>query len=225
VVPLRWLTEALLRFDLRRSFQRVCWVGEWPPDVPEGPLIAYANHHHFYDGHLAWLLFRARMNRCPTLWMAEWDRFPFFAAVGAQPFPPDAPSRRAATIRRTARHFRNRPRPVLVYYPEGTLHSPDDGIRAFDPSALQRLGELYPEASWWPYAVHVTWWDDATPTALLAGGDSHEPDGQERTRLQHLWQLLRTPDRPSTHLLLQGYGSLEEWWDFSFTASFFKRYL
>ncbi len=222
---MRRLVEALLQFDLRRAFQRVCWVGEWPPALPEGPVIAYANHHHFYDGHLAWLLFYRQLERPPTLWMAEWDRYPFFAAVGAQPFPPDDPSRRAATIRRTAWRFRARPRTVLVYYPEGTLHSPDEGIRAFDASALERLARLYPDATWWPYAVHVTWWNEATPTALLTGGTPHEADGQEHTRLQDLWHHLRTPtDRP-THMLLSGHGSLEEWWDFSFASSLFERYL
>jgi hypothetical protein len=189
-------------------------------------MIAYANHHHFYDGHLAWLLFRERLDRAATLWMAEWDRYPFFGAVGAQPFPPDDPLRRAATVRRTARRLRTQPRTVLVYYPEGTLHSPDSGLRAFDASAPQRLGRLFPEATWWPYAVHVTWWDESTPTALVTGGSPHEADGQEHARLQRLWWTLQDPDeRPSTHLLLEGFNSPEERWSFSFAASFFERYL
>lgn len=223
---MRWLVEALLRLDLWRAFRRVCWVGEWPPTLPEGPVIAYANHHHFYDGHLAWLLFRQRLERTPTLWMAEWDRYPFFGAVGAQPFPPDNPTRRAATVRRTARQLRTQPRTVLVYYPEGTLHSPDDGLRAFDATATTRLGHLFPDATWWPYAVHVTWWDEAPPTALLTGGSPHEADGQERARLQDLWHSLRDPTkRTSTRLLLEGFRSPEEQWSFSFAASFFERYL
>jgi len=222
---MRRLVEALLRFDLYRAFRRVCWVGSWPPALPDGPVIAYANHHHFYDGHLAWLLFRARLERSSTLWMAEWDRFPFFAAVGAQPFPPEDASRRAATIRRTARRFRAQPRTVLVYYPEGTLHAPDEGIQTFDASAVDRLARLYPEATWWPYAVHVTWWNEARPTALLAGGSAHEADGQERSRLRRLWHDLQSPtDRP-TRTLLHGSRNLEEWWNFSFASSLFERYL
>ena len=201
------------------------WVGPEPSTLPDGPVIAYANHHHFYDGHLAWLLFRRYLERPPTLWMAEWDRFPFFAAVGAQPFPPDDPARRAATVRRTARRFRARPRTVLVYYPGGTLHRPEDGIQDFSADAVARLARLYPAATWWPYAVHVTWRNEATPTALLTGGSPHEADGQEHARLQQLWRRLQTPqDRPST-TLLRGYRSAEEWWDFSFASSFFERYL
>lgn len=220
----RRIVSVLLRWDLRRAFRRVCWVGP-APSLPDGPVIAYSNHHHFYDGHLAWLLFRAHLNRRPTLWMADWDRFPFFAAVGAQPFPPDDPARRAATLRRTARRFRDQPQPLLVYYPEGTLHPPDEGIRSFDSTAAVRLAHLYPEATWWPYAVHVTWRNEATPTAFLTGGSAHDADGQERDRLKRLWKRLQTPgDRP-VHTLLRGHRSPEEWWDFSFASALFERYL
>ena len=221
----RRLVAALLRWDLRHAFRRVCWVGGTLPDLPDGPVIAYANHHHFYDGHLAWLLFRARLERRPTLWMEEWDRFPFFAAVGAQPFPTDDPARRAATVRRTARRFRAHPSTVLVYYPGGTLHPPEDGIQAFQAEAVTRIARLYPSATWWPYAVHVTWRNEATPTAFLTGGTSHEADGHEHDRLQRLWQRLQTPSDRPTKTLLRGRQSLEEWWDFSFASSFFERYL
>jgi len=225
VAPLRWLVAAFLRWDLRRTFRRVTWVGPRLPELPDGPVIAYANHHHFYDGHLAWLLFRAHLNRRPTVWMEEWDRFPFFAAVGAQPFPPDAPARRAATIRRTARRFRARPRSALVYYPEGTLHPSEDGIQEFRPEAMARLARLYPTATLWPYAVHVTWRNEASPTALLTGGSPHEPDGQEHARLHRLWRRLKTSDDPPTITLLHGRRSPEERWDFSFASAFFERYL
>jgi 1-acyl-sn-glycerol-3-phosphate acyltransferase len=225
VAPIPRLVEALLRFGLRRTFRQVCWVGDWPPSLPDGPVIAYANHHHFYDGHLAWLLFRRRLDRPPTLWMAEWDRAPFFAAVGAQPFPEDDPARRAATLRRTARRFQTQPRTVLVYYPEGTLHTPDEGILTFDASAIQRLTRLYPNATWWPYSVHVTWRGEARPTALLTGGTPHTPDGEERARLQRLWGTLRDGSPHSTKILLRGHRSFAERWRFSLLSSFFERYL
>jgi len=220
----RRIVSALLRWDLHWAFRRVSWIGS-PPSLPDGPVIAYSNHHHYYDGHLAWLLFRRTLNRHPTLWMADWDQFPFFAAVGAQPFPPDDPARRAATLRRTARRFRSQARPVLVYYPEGTLHPPEEGLHTFDATAITRLARLYPQATWWPYAVHVTWRNEATPTALLTGGSPHDADGNERNRLKCLWERLRSPtDRPS-HTLLRGRRGAEEWWDFTFASAFFERYL
>lgn len=223
--PIRRLVEALLQYDLRGAFRRVSWVGSWPPALPDGPVIAYSNHHHYYDGHLGWLLFQKHLRRPTTLWMAEWDRFPFFGAVGAQPFPPDDASRRAATLRRTARQFRDNPTTVLIYYPEGTLHSPDEGIQSFDASSLSRLAELYPTAHWWPYAVHVTWRGHARPSAFLAGGPAHDVDGHERERLMNLWSRLHRPSFERVHPLLEGTQSLSERWGFSFARSFFEWYL
>lgn len=215
----------MLRSDLRRAFRRVCWVGPWPPPLPDGPVIAYANHHHYYDGHLGWLLFQEHLNQSATLWMAEWDRFPFFGAVGAQPFPPDEPDRRAATLRRTARRFRSTPNTVLIYFPEGTLSAPDGGLAAFDTAVLQRLAGLYPEAQWWPVALHVTWRGHARPIALLSGGPAHEANGCERERLAEHWEALQDPDPTPQHVLLNGRRSASEIWSFSFASSFFERYL
>lgn len=223
--PVRWLVETLLRSDLRRAFRRVCWVGDWPPAVPDGPVIAYANHHHYFDGHLGWLLFAETLERPATLWMAEWDRFPFFGAVGAQPFPPNAPARRAATLRRTARRFRNAPDTVLIYFPEGELRSPDAGIGPVEANAVQRLARLYPEAQWWPLALHVTWRGHARPTALLTGGPAHAADGRERARLHEQWTALRSSDPGPHHTLVGGRRSAAERWSFSFTAPLFRRYL
>lgn len=223
--PVRSLVEGLFRFDLWRNFRRVCWIGNWPPELPEGPVIAYSNHHSYYDGHLAWLLFRARLHRPPTTWMEEWDRFPFFAALGAQPFPLDDATRRAATIRRTGRRFEDDPQTVLIYYPEGRLHSPDEGIAPFDEAALQRIADFYEEARWWPYATHVTWRSGARPTALLTGGTVHDADGNEQARLTQLWQKLQQPRNGSNHVLLEGSRSAHELFDFSVLSSVFERYL
>lgn len=222
---MRSLVEGLLRFDLWRNFRRVYWIGNWPPDLPEGPVIAYSNHHNYYDGHLAWLLVRTRLGRPPTIWMEEWDRFPFFAAVGAQPFPLGDPARRAATIRRTGRRFRDDPRTVLIYYPEGHLHPPDEGIAPFDEAALRRLADLYEDAQWWPYATHVTWRSSAKPTALLTGGAVHDTDGTERSRLTQLWQELQQPRNASSRVLLEGSRSAHDVGDFSALSSFFERCL
>ncbi|PQJ33955.1 acyltransferase [Salinibacter sp. 10B] len=223
--PVRWLVEAMLQYDLRRAFRRVYWVGTWPPPLPEGPLIAYANHHHYYDGHLGWLLFQHHLNRSATLWMAEWDRFPFFGAVGAQPFPPDDSTRRAATLRRTARRFRETPSTVLIYYPGGELQSPDEAIAPFDPNVLQRLASLYPQAQWFPLAIHVTWRGHARPTAFLTGGPAHDADGQEHDRLTAHWNRLHRTDHSPLHCLSEGGRSASERWSFSFATPFFKRYL
>jgi len=207
------------------SFRRICWVGPWPPRLPEGPVIAYTNHHSYYDGHFAWLLFRHALARPTTLWMAEWDRFPFFGALGAQPFPPESPRRRAATLRRTARRFRANPTTVLVYFPGGELRPPDDGIAPFDADTPRRLARLYPEATWWPYATHVTWQGDAAPVVRLRGGPPHDADGRERERLLRQWRALQDGDSFRGHTLARGVPGGAEQWDFSSAAPFFERYL
>jgi len=224
VAPVPWLVDRLIRSGLRRTFRRVCWVGPWPPRLPDGPVIAYANHHHYYDGHLGWLLFREHLGRPTTVWMAEWRRFPFFGAVGAQPFPPDDPSARAATVRRTARRFQKNPQTVLLYYPEGELRRPDDGLGPFSTSP-ERMARLYPTAVWWPLAVHVTWDGHAAPTAYLRGGPPHAADGSERQRLARQWAALKGSSTAPTHVLLDGTRDAAERWSFSFTAPFFRQYL
>lgn len=219
------LVEGLLRTELRRAFRRVYWVGPWPPSLPNSPVIAYANHHHYYDGHLGWLLFQECLDRPTTLWMAEWDEYPFFGAVGAQPFPPEDSARRAATLRRTARRFQDTPETVLIYYPEGELHSPDEGIRPFGGDVTRRLARLYPTAQWWPFAIHVSWRGHARPTAFLTGGPVHEADGHERERLTEEWSALQQPAPSPLHPLMEGRASASEVWSFSFAAKFFRRYL
>jgi len=200
-------------------------VGPWPPSLPDGPVIAYANHHHYYDGHLAWLLFQERLDRPATLWMAEWDRFPFFGAVGAQPFPPNDASRRAATLRRTARRFRAVPSTVLIHYPAAELRPPEAGLPALESAALDRLDALYPQAQWWPFALHVTWRGHARPTAFLTGGPAHALDGRERQRLSAAWDALHDPSPSPLHSLLDGRRSAADVWNFSFAAPLFSRYL
>ena len=72
-----------MRQALRRAFRRVSWAGPPPTLPPHTPVVLYANHHNFYDGYLAWLVIHHMLQRPTLTWMAEWDRYPFFAAVGA----------------------------------------------------------------------------------------------------------------------------------------------
>ena len=227
------LVKKMLRRDLRRAFRRVVWAGP-PPALPDSaPVILYTNHHNFYDGHLLWLLLEELLGRPGTLWMEDWDRFPFFAAVGVQPFPPgddrEAAARRRATLRRTARRMREQPSTALVYFPEGRLHPPADGLLPFPSGAFERLARLLPEDTrWWPVALRILQTGDARPTALLAGGAPHDaPDGRERKRLRETWNALRhiAPGGAETRTLLEGARGPNDRWDLSFLAPFFERYL
>jgi 1-acyl-sn-glycerol-3-phosphate acyltransferase len=220
------LVSWMMLQSLRGAFRRVCWVGDLPDLPADRPVVVYANHHSFYDGYLLWLLATRTLLRTPTTWMAEWDRFPVFSAVGAQPFPPDAPQRRTATMRRTARLFARQARTLLIYFPEGRLHPPEDGILPFPAEALLRMNRLFPTAFWLPVAIHVTWEGASRPTALLQGGPAHPAaDGHEADRLHGCWQALRTSPPRCTRLLLDGRPSPDERWSFAFTRRWFNRYL
>ncbi len=222
---MRHIVHWLMRRDLRASFARIEWVGP-VPDVPaDASVVLYANHHSFHDGHLLWVVVEKLLKRHALTWMEDWNRFPFFAAVGALPFPSDDLRARALTFRRTARRFADAPCWGLVYFPEGVLHPPDDGVLAFDESLLRRLDTLLPDKVWLPVALYVTWDGDARPVARLTAGRAHRTiQGDEHTRLSTLWHDLRTTTRPAT-LLAQGKRSAATTWDFRFTAPFFRRYL
>lgn len=220
------LVRRMLRRDLRQAFRRVVWVGA-PPRLPRGvPAICYSNHHGYYDAHLLWLVIERVLGRRATLWMADWDRFPFFAAAGAQPFPEGDARRRSATLRRTARRFRERPETVLIYFPEGRLHAPEEGLLPFSEEAFRRLDRLFPQKAWWPVALRVTWWGEAKPTALLSGGAPHaKADGGERARLAAQWNALCDGKPEAYRTLLEGRSGAAERWDFSLASRFFRRYL
>lgn len=210
--------------DLRRTFRRVCWVGPMPEVPPEVPLVLYANHHNFYDGYLMWYLVHEVLRRTPLTWMAEWGQFPFFAAQGAMPFPPEDARQRMATVRHTAAQFRADPNTALFYFPEAELHPPEEGLRPFPTGSFAKLDRIFPPHYWWPVAVHVTWRGEAHPTALLQGGTLRKTsDGREQEHLAALLEGLQTTVPTDLHPLLEGRDSPHEKWDLSFTAPFFSR--
>ena len=124
---MRLIVERILRRSLAEAFRRVVLVGDPVDSDPGRPVVLYANHHYFHDSFLLWLVLRS-FGRTSVSWMAEWDRVPLFAPVGARPFPPDDPARRATTIRATARSFVSNPAIGLIYFPEGVLHQASNGI-------------------------------------------------------------------------------------------------
>lgn len=218
--------ERLMYKALRRSFRRVCWVGPLPEFPRDRPLVLYVNHHNFYDGYLLWLLITRVLHRHPMTWMRDWDQFPLFAPLGALPFPAGDPGRRVATVRETAARMKVDPLTTLFYFPEGELHPPDEGLLAFDTAVFAKLDRIFPNVLWWPVAIHVTWWGESLPTALLGGGPAHpHPTGGEQERLEQAWDALRRTPRSDHLTLLEGRTSPHEHWNFSRFRRFFSRYV
>ena len=211
-----------MRRDLEKTFRRVVWVGDLPKLPDDRPVVLYANHHFFHDGYLLWWLSRW-LGRPPLIWMAERDRFPFFGPAGALSFPADDARARLRTLRATARLLEREPERILLYFPEGTLSPPDAGVQPWLPDVFARLDRILPPHAWWPVALHVTWWGEDRPTALLTGGPLHdEATGREREQLTALLRTLRATDPDSDHhLLLDGTRSPAERWDFRALTPFF----
>jgi hypothetical protein len=204
----------LLRRHLRRTYRRIVWLGPFEPPPADRPAVLVANHHLFHDGQvLAYVTFAA-LGRRPLVWMDELDRFPFLSTLGAMPFPTSDPGTRVRTIRRTARLMRERPDVVLTYFPEGTLHSVDEGVLALPPDRLHRLARVLPPAMWWPVVLCAGDWHEATPTAYLWGAAaSTRPLEDPALELARL--LSRRPDSAGQTVLLEGRPGPHERWDFS----------
>lgn len=226
----RRATEVVIRRDLRQTFRRIVWIGS-KPDLPQSrPVVLYANHHGFHDGHLLWLLVRETLDRPFVLWMEKWDRAPMFGSVGALPFPADNKQQRFRTLRETVRRFTSNPESILILFPEGELTPPDRGIGALKTD-FEQLARLLPNGTlWWPVALRSTWWGEDRPTALIAAGQPTEnPTGQEREELDGLVETLRdaSPDileNGGGRILLEGRKSADERWNLSRLAPLFRRW-
>lgn len=217
------LVGGIMRRALKKAFRRVTWMGDVPDFPPERPVVLYANHHNFYDGYLAWLILEEVLDRDGLLWMNDWDRYPFFGAVGALPFPLDDARRRAATMRYTRRRLDADPSLALILFPEGELHPSHEGLRPFDGDATRRLSRMLPGALWWPVALHATWDTDALPVARLGGGIPTEgATGEEQQHLEAVWHAVRSSALSSGRTLLAGKRGPDESWDLSFLRRFFE---
>ena len=95
---------------------------------------------------------------------------------------------------------------------------PNDEARTFE-----RLGRIMPSATWLPIAIHVTWWGESLPTALLGAGESHdEPTGNEMQRLEAALQSIRVPDPTVSRTLIEGKAGPNERWNLSFLRRLFR---
>ena len=223
---IKYLVERIMVSSLKSAYRRICWVGPVPSFDDDRPIVLYANHTTFHDGYVLWLVSKKLFNREVHLWMEDWDNFPLFAAVGAQPFPRDDGAERLRTIRRTNTFLRENPRSTLIYLPEGELHAPEEGILPFPESVMPKLARIFPESQWLPVGIHLTSRGEAQPTLLLTGGEPHEvADGRERERLEACIHQLKGAARPCDRILLGGKQSPDESWNMRFLAPFFRRYL
>ncbi len=222
---IRLLVESVMRRSLARAFRRVSLVGDASFAGHAGPVVLYANHHVFHDGFLLWLLLSSHGRRAVT-WMQEWDRVPIFAPAGALPFPVDDAARRSVTVRTTARRFAERPDTGLIWFPEGRLHDPAEGILPFDGAVAPRMHRILGRPAWAAATIRIAWTTESRPTALLSVSALQDgPDGSESERLANGLQALAHADPRAGRVLLDGGPGPEERWPLDATRGFFSRYL
>jgi len=206
---------ALIERALRRTFRRIEWIGPFEPPPGDVPLVIAANHHVFHDSYaLGWIVERV-LHRRAMVWMAEYDRFPFFGLLGAMPLPPDDAGRRAATVRRTVRIMRRQPASGMIYYPEAQLHPADEGVAPFPPERCARLDRVLPPHLWWPVALRLSGHHRSKPTLQLTAAPAAPaaPPDMAGTLAVLLTRLAQSAGAP-TRVLLDGRPGPEERWRF-----------
>jgi 1-acyl-sn-glycerol-3-phosphate acyltransferase len=201
--PFRELAARALRHKLRSRFSRILLVGDLPALPRDLPLVVYANHHGFFDGHVLIHVLFEHLARRPIVWTV--GIFPTLFMGAALAFPRSSVGRRATAVRRTQRLMRADPRTALVYFPEGLLHPADEGLLPVPPVRFERLDSILPRKCWVPVALAVGAWHEPRPWIKVAFGQPHRrPDGRE---MEALADLLRGPladPRAPSRVLLDG---------------------
>ncbi|NNE34013.1 MAG: hypothetical protein HKN13_02180, partial [Rhodothermales bacterium] len=99
----------------------------------------------------------------------------------------------------------------------------EEGLPVEDPRTFQRLDRIMPPAVWVPLAIHVTWWGENKPTALLSAGSTHSTaTGDEMVRLADALKAVRSPNPEVTETLLDGRQGPNEKWNLSFLRRFYS---
>ncbi len=170
-----------------------------------------ANHHGWFDGHLLFLAVR-RLGLPTVLWVERLDEFPFFASIGALPFPKTDAARRAATVLRTARWLRAGGN--LAVFPEGVLHRPPD-LDPIEPS-LRLVRRVAPSVPLVPVAIRYEMSVHQRPEAWLTFGEPTEPESVA-SALQDLLASLVPEGR--YEVLARGKPDDDERWRWPFSRS------
>lgn len=169
------LAHWLIRYGLRTHF-RAIYLKELARPAEAHSAILFANHQYWWDGYLAYWLVCQHWRRSGLVWMEQMRRFPPFGALGALPFPADAPQVRATTIRRTLRELRTT-NAILVLFPEGRLHS-ESQLLPFQRT-LYWLNQHSHQTKLFPLAIYIESRYHQYPCAYLMVGEPFESDAPE----------------------------------------------
>ena len=169
--PLGWLAARYIDWRLRRDFRGVWVRGELPKS--DDSLILYGNHPGWWDGfalhHLC-----VSTNRDGYCLMEEQHlaRHRFLTRLGAFSIRRGDP-RSALESLGVARRILQRPRSVVIVFPEGVLTP-----HARPPLRLERGVELLAKrakATCVPIGLRYAFFEDERPDLLVEIGPAHPP--------------------------------------------------
>jgi hypothetical protein len=215
--------EHLIVRELRSAFHALRRIGTGL-DVPPRPLVLYANHHSVHDGYALWYLATRVLGRRASVWMADWERFPFFSAAGARPFPDDDLAIRMRTLRSTRAALAADPLSTLIYFPEGRMHPAEEGLLPWPVDTIPRLDRFLGGCTWLPVALYSSWRQSDRPELFLLAGEPRSATSDTRHRLQILLEDVPARSLESSEVILEGRHSTNQR-DFSALAGFFRKRL
>jgi 1-acyl-sn-glycerol-3-phosphate acyltransferase len=166
-----WAWARYIDWRIAKDFGAVHVRGPLPPAGES--LLFYANHSSWWDGFLFLALCRA-IGRDAYCVMEEQHlaRYPFLRRLGAFSVRRGDAASALETLR-TARHLLKRPAASVMIFPQGVLLP-----AARPPLQLERGVEVLARAAkvrCVPMALHLGFFGDERPQALLELGAPHAP--------------------------------------------------
>jgi len=204
------LVDRMICRTLRGRFRRLNWI---PPRAElNQPCILVANHHGWHDGYVMYLATK-QLGLEVVDWIAEFDAFPLFAAVGGMPFSPEKPAVRVATIRKTIRLLQSGEK-NLILFGEGVLHRPPEVWPI--GGSLELLCRKVPNVTVVPVAIRYELSTHERPECFVVFGQpmrASEATGDNVRRC--LERMLSEMDLSSGvfELLAEGTPDVNERWD------------
>lgn len=212
------MVGGMIRRTLKQQFHTIYWR---PPDpVPSGPVIFTCSHTMWHDGYL---MFKAVSELgIPTLdWIAEFDAFPLFRKVGGLPYPPNDPTRRAATLRESIRLMKTEKR-SLILFSDGSLRRPHEDWQV--GRAVEVVAKHVPEATILPVAIRAELSLHQRPVAYLSFGKPLERGEHLKERAKaEISSMLKPCDEQPWQLLMTGTLDVNERMDMRKAPRFLKR--
>jgi len=171
--------QALMKGGLRSGFSRVSirHIGDKPrPNA--GPVIAYANHSSWWDGHLGMFLNEECWHLDGYVMMEEKQltRYRFFTHVGAFSIHRQEARSAMRTLDYAARLMSERPGRVLLLFPQGEILANDARpLHFFNGTShlVKRIVEQTGACTLCPVALRYEFVGEQKPEAFISVGLPH----------------------------------------------------